>query len=105
MCKASNVTKMADMDLDEIDIAELRRCMLLALDFIVAHRVAWDHTYDLASITAARDVLEQRVLLALTDTDITEMPDGWSWRHAAHEISIRVALAIVEEEKTGRVAP
>lgn len=87
------------MNVDQIDPAELRTCMLLAMDFIVAHRVARDHTYDVARITAARDILEQRVLLALTETDISEMPDGWSWRHAAHEISVRVALAIVEDEK------
>lgn len=96
---------MTDMDLDEIDPAELRRCMLPALDFIVAHRVARDHTYDIARITTARDTLEQRVLLALAETDVAEMPVGWSWRHAAHDVSMRVALAIVEEEKSGRVIP
>lgn len=101
MCKALSFIKMARMNLDEIDPAELRTCMLLALDFIVAHRVARDHSYDLARITAARDILEERVLLALTETDVSEMPHGWSWRHAAHDISIRIALAIVEEEKTG----
>lgn len=96
---------MAYVNSDDIDPAELRTCMLLTLDFIVAHRVARDHTYDLARITAARDTLEQRVLLALAETDASEMPDGWSWRHAAHDISIRIALAIVEEEKNGRVSP
>lgn len=69
------------------------------------HRVARDLTYDLAKITAAQDDLEQRVLLALVETDTSKMPDGWSWMHAAHEISILVALAIVEDEKAGRVAP
>lgn len=93
------------MDLDDIDPAELRTCMLLALDFIVAHRVSRDHAYDVARVTAARDTLEQRVLLALRETDVTEMPDGWSWRHAAHEIAIRVALAIVEEDKNARASP
>lgn len=93
------------MDLDDIDPAELRTCMLLALDFIVAHRVARDHAYDLARVTAARDTLEQRVLLALTETDVSEMPEGWSWKHAAHEIAVRVALAIVEEDKNARASP
>ncbi len=93
---------IATMDLEEIDIHELRQCMLLALDFLVAHRVARDHSYDLARVTAARDALEERVLLALVETDIAEMPDGWSWKQAAHEISIRVALDIVEERNTGR---
>lgn len=87
------------MDLDDLDPAELRTCLLLAMDFIVAHRVAQDHAYDLARITAARDTLERRVLLALTETDIAEMPAGWSWRHAAHEIAIKAAMAIVEEDR------
>ena len=69
------------------------------MDFITAHRVAHDHSYDVAKVTAARDTLEQRVLLALAETDISEMPEGWSWKHAAHEIAVRVALAIVEEER------
>lgn len=89
---------MFNMHQSEIDIAELRVCLRLALDFLVAHRVAHDGTYDLAKVTAARDALEQRVLLALAETDTAGMPDGWSWRHAAHEIAVRVSLAIVEEE-------
>ncbi|MDO9433980.1 hypothetical protein [Hydrogenophaga sp.] len=93
------------MDVTDLDPDDLRMSMLLAMDFLVSHRISHDHTYDSARITAARDLLEQRVLLALTETEILEMPDGWSWRHAAHEISIRVALTIVEEEKAGQVAP
>ncbi len=92
---------VAPMDLEDIVIAELRQCMLLALDFLVANRVARDHSYDVGAATAARDALEERVLLALVETDIAEMPDGWSWKQAAHEISIRVALDIVDEQNTG----
>jgi hypothetical protein len=29
------------------------------------------------------------------------MPEEWSWRHAAHEISIRVVLDLVEDERAG----
>lgn len=86
------------MTLDEIDIGELRKCMLLGLDFIIAQHVAHSGSYDLARVTAARDTLEQRVLLALIETDTSEMPKGWSWKHAAHEISVRVSLSIVEED-------
>lgn len=86
------------MDPDQIDIAELRMCMRLGLDFITAHYVARSGTYDLAQITAARDSLERRVLLALSETDLSEMPEGWSWKHAVHEIAVRVSLAIVEED-------
>lgn len=86
----------------EIDIAELRLCLRLALDFITAHRVARDHVYDLARFTAARDILEQRVLFALHETDASSMPKGWSWEQAAHDIAIRVALDIVGEDENGR---
>jgi hypothetical protein len=55
----------------------LQTCLLPALGFFVAHRVARDHSYDRAKITPARDTLEVRVLLALTEADTTEMPrDG-----------------------------
>lgn len=95
--RASSITAM---NTDDIDIGELRKCMLLGLDFITAHYVAHTGSYDIARITAARDTLEQRVLLALTETDLSEMPEGWSWKHAAHEIAVRVAMMIVEEERS-----
>ncbi|WP_137917948.1 hypothetical protein [Hydrogenophaga sp. 2FB] len=88
------------MDVTKLDHGDLRVSTLLALDFLTAHRISHDRTYDLAKITAARDALEQRVLFALSETDESEMPEGWSWMHAAHEISIRIALSIVEEEKS-----
>ncbi|QHE84886.1 hypothetical protein [Hydrogenophaga sp. BPS33] len=88
------------MHQDEIDTSELRVCLRLALDFITAHRIAHDGTYDVGKITTNRDTLEQRVLLALTETDFSAMPANWSWKQAAHEIAIRVALAMVENEKS-----
>ena len=87
------------MDPVDIDPADLRTCMLLAMDFIVAHRVSRDHRYDLARVTASRDLLEQRVLHALKETDETKMPKDWSWKRAAHTIAINVAMSIVEEDR------
>lgn len=52
------------MDVTELDPDDLRMSMLLALDFLVAHRISHDHTYDRARITATRDLLEQRVVRA-----------------------------------------
>ena len=89
------------MDVTELDPDDLRMSMLLALDFLVAHRISHDHTYDRARITAARDLLEQRVVLALEETDEAQMPKDWCWRSAVHLISIKVAMAIVEEEDEG----
>ncbi len=76
----------------------------LALDIIMAHRVAKGLSLDPAKVTALRDTLEQRVLLALEETDITRMPQGWSWQKAAEEVSVLVALAIVNEQKNERPA-
>ena len=89
------------MDLTNLDPDDLRMSMLLALDFLVAHRISHDHAYDRARITAARDLLEQRVILALEETDAAQMPEDWSWRSAAHLISIKIAMAIAEDEKAG----
>lgn len=88
------------MDLDDINPDDLRMSMLLALDFLVAHRISHDHTYDRARVTAARDLLEQRVVLALEETDAAQMPTGWCWKSAAHLISIKAAMAIAEEDRS-----
>ena len=89
------------MNVDDIDSGELQSCMVLAMDFIVAYRVGEDHRYDLAKITAARDLLEDRVLMTLIETNLAEMPNGWSWKNAAREMSMLVAVAIVEDERAG----
>lgn len=51
------------MDIDAINDKLLRACLLLAVDCLTIHRVVIDRDYELAKITAARDTLEQRVLL------------------------------------------
>ena len=84
---------------ERIDPTELRKSMRLALDIIMAHRVAKGLSLDPAKVTALRDTLEQRVLLALEETEIARMPPRWSWQKAAEEVSVLVALAIVNEQK------
>jgi hypothetical protein len=51
-------------------------------------------------VTWARELIEERVLLALAETDAVAMPEGWSWQKAAETISVQIALAIVHEQKT-----
>lgn len=84
---------------ERIDPIELRKRMRLALDIIMAHRVAKGLSLDPAKVTALRDTLEQRVLFALEETQAERMPQGWSWQKAAEEVSVLVALAIVNEQK------
>lgn len=88
-----------EMAPEQIDPIELRKSMRLALDIIMAHRIAKGLSLDSARVTALRDTLEQRVVFALQETDTEQMPEGWSWKKAAIEISAQVALAMVHEQK------
>ncbi|WP_288253338.1 hypothetical protein [uncultured Hydrogenophaga sp.] len=74
--------------------------MRLALDVVMAHRIARGLSLDRERVTAVRGLIEERVLLALEETDESTMPPGWSWQGAAQSISMAIALAIVQEQKS-----
>ena len=93
------------MDIRGIDPKELGACMRLALDIVMAHRIARGLTLERGRITAIREVLEERVLLALQETDESAMPLNWSWQQAAEQLSTQIALAIVHEQKNEPPAP
>lgn len=88
------------MDVTNLDVAELRRRMRLASDVVIAHRIARGLSLDRERVTRLRDVMEERVVRALEETDASQMPEGWSWERAVESLSIQVALAIVQEQKT-----
>ena len=87
------------MNVSNIDPTELRSTMRLALDVVMAHRIARGLSLDRERVTAVRGLLEERVLLALEETDESTMPLNWSWQQAAQSISMAIALAIVNEQK------
>lgn len=87
------------MDLSRIDPTELRASMRLALDVVMAHRIARGLSLDKERITTMRSLLEERVLRALEETDESAMPLDWSWRQAAEKISLQIAMAIIHEQK------
>lgn len=87
------------MDVSRIDPGELRASMRLALDVVMAHRIARGLSLDRERVTAVRGLLEERVLLALEETDESKMPLNWSWQQAAESISMAIALTIVNEQK------
>lgn len=93
------------MRADDIDPVELRRRMRLAIDVVMAHRIARGLSLDRDRVTRIRDALESRVVLALEETDASQMPDGWSWQEAAEKVALQVALAIVHEQKSEPPAP
>lgn len=87
------------MDLNRINPDELRASMRLALDVVMAHRIARGLSLERERVTALRGLIEERVLLALEETDESAMPPGWSWQQAAQTISVQIALAVVQEQK------
>jgi hypothetical protein len=87
------------MNTTGLDPVELQQRMRLALDVIMAHRIARGLSLERERVTAIRGLLEERVLMALEETDETTMPASWSWQRAAESISMAIALAIVQEQK------
>jgi hypothetical protein len=89
----------ACMDVSTIDASQLRKHLRLANDVVMAHRIAKGLSLERERVTWAREIIEERVLLALAETDVAAMPEGWSWQQAAETISLQIALAIVHEQK------
>lgn len=87
------------MNVDRLNPEELRDSMRLALDVIMAHRIARGLSLDRERVTAIRGLLEERVTRALEETNESAMPLSWSWQQAAESISMAIALAIVQEQK------
>lgn len=87
------------MNIDRLNPDELRASMRLALDVIMAHRIARGLSLDRERVTAIRGRLEERVTQALEQTNASTMPSSWSWQKAAESISMAIALAIVQEQK------
>lgn len=87
------------MNVDRLNPEELRASMRLALDVIMAHRIARGLSLDRERVTAIRGLLEERVTRALEETDESAMPLSWSWQQAAGSISMAIALAIVQQQK------
>lgn len=87
------------MKLNQIDPVLLRKSMRFSLDLVVAHRIAKGLRLDQARVTAIRETLEDRLILALNELDWGAMPHGWSWQKAAERISVEIALQIIREQK------
>jgi hypothetical protein len=87
------------LDVTRLDPVLLRKCMRLAFDVVMAHRVVRGMPLDVQHITRLREALEQRVVDALAETDDTSMPSSWSWEKAAEALAMQVALALVEAQK------
>ena len=87
------------MDVTRLDPVVLRKCMRLAFDVVIAHRVVRGLPLDVQHATRLRETLEARVVDALSETDASAMPPTWSWEKAAEALAMQVALALVEAQK------
>lgn len=87
------------MQQHELDPVQLRKSMRFALDLVAAHRIAKGLVIDQERMTAMREILEERVLLALAEVDQGAMPASWSWQKAVESISTQIALTIIQEQK------
>jgi len=87
------------MKLAELNPTQLQKSMRFALDLVAAHRIAKGLTLDQQRVTAIRETIEERVVLALTEVDSGSMPETWSWEHAAETIAVEIALQIIRDQK------
>jgi len=87
------------MQQSDLDSAQLRKSMQYALDLVAAHRIAKGLTIDQERMTSMREILEERVLLAMAKVDQGSMPSTWSWQKAAESIATQIAMAIIQEQK------
>lgn len=87
------------MKREDINPEDLEKCLRLALDVVMAHRIARGLSLDRGRVTLMREVIEEHTLLALERIDLGSMPVGWSWKLAAESIAVQVALSIVNEQK------
>lgn len=88
------------MHRSEMDPIALAKSLRLALDVVMAHRIARGLSLDRAVVTSIRDTIEEHTVLSLEQVDRSEMPESWSWEMAAEAISVQAALAIVNQQKS-----
>jgi len=80
----------------ELDLRRLRQVVVPAVDAVCAHRMACGHTPDLEQLTAIREALEDHVLQALQQVDLTVMPRDWSWEKAAEAFAAELAEVLMK---------
>ena len=80
----------------ELDPPRLRQVVVPAVDAVCAHRMACGRTPDLEQLTAIREALEDHVLQALQQVDLTVMPRDWSWEKAAEAFAADLAEVLMK---------
>lgn len=71
--------------------------MHTASGLVVAHRIAKGLTLDVERMTAIREAMEDRLVLAFAEVDLDSISSSWSLEKAAETLSVEIALQIIHE--------
>lgn len=85
----------------ELDPRRLQQLVSPAVDAVCAHRMACGRTPDIEQLTAIREALEDHVLQALKQVDLTVMPRDWSWEKAAEAFAAELAEVLMARGGSG----
>ncbi len=85
------------MQPNDIDLARLQKLAGPFADELHVARAKLGLPTSLVSLTADREELEQRLLLALDETDLQEMPAQWSWEAAAVALAAHITQQMIQE--------
>lgn len=88
----------------EINLARLQQLTCPFVDELLSARRNLGLPTSLVSLTTDREELEQRLVMALDETDLQEMPAQWSWEAAAVAIAAHITRQMIDElqDTTGR---
>lgn len=88
----------------EINLARLQQLTAPFVDELLSARSNLGLPTSLVSLTTDREELEQRLVMALDETDLQEMPAQWSWEAAAVAIAGHITRHMIDElqDTTGR---
>lgn len=81
----------------ELDLQRLKQVVVPAVDAVCAHRMACGRPPDREQLTAIREALEDHVLQALQQVDLTVMPRDWSWEKAAEAFAAELAEVLMKQ--------
>lgn len=81
----------------KLDLARLQQLTGPFVDELLSARRKLGLSTSLVALTTDREELEQRLVLALDETDLQKMPAQWSWETAAVAIAAHITQKMIDE--------
>lgn len=81
----------------KLDLARLQQLTGPFVDELLSARRKLGLSTSLVALTTDREELEQRLVLALDETDLQKMPAQWSWETAAVAIAAHITQQMIDE--------